>query len=79
MQLTLSPHFRRQWSRLPAPAQVKVARTLEKLRTGRGRRKGISRQRGQFEIKVSGDLRLLWHYAGAGQITVQAVVDHDAI
>ncbi len=74
MQLTLSPRFRRQWSRLPAPAQAQVAKALEKLHDGRGWRKGISSKPGVFELSVSGDLRLLWQYAGRGQIQVQAVV-----
>ena len=79
MRLTLTTHFRRQWSRLPAPAQAKVARALQKLHDGRGRRKGISSKVGVFEMRVTGDLRLLWQYAGAGQIQVHAVVGHDGI
>lgn len=79
MRLTLSTHFRRQWSRLPAPAQAKVARALEKLHDGQGRRKGITSRSGVFEIRAATDLRVLWAYAGAGQIEVQAVVGHDGI
>lgn len=79
MRLTLSTRFRRQWSRLPAPAQAKVAQALEKLRDGRGKRKGISSQPGLFELRVSGDLRLLWEYAGRDTIEVRSVVGHDGI
>ena len=79
MRLTLSSHFRRQWSRLPAPAQAQVARALEKLHLGTGKRKAIVTRPGTFEIRASGDLRVLWQYAGTGQIEVQSVVDHDGI
>lgn len=79
MQLTLSPRFRRQWSRLPAPAQAQVAKALEKLHDGRGWRKGITSQPGLFELRVSRDLRLLWEYAEQGTIEVAGVVDHDGL
>ena len=79
MRLTLTTHFRRQWSRLPAPAQAQVAKALEKLHHGTGKRKAIVTRPGTFEIRAAGDLRVLWQYAGAGRIEVQGVVDHDGI
>ena len=79
MRLTLTTHFRRQWSRLPAPAQAQVAKALEKLHRGIGKRKAIVTRPGTFEIRAAGDLRVLWQYAGMGQIEVQDVVGHDGI
>ena len=79
LTLTLSSHFRRQWSKLPAPAQAQVARALEKLHHGTGKRKAIVTRPGTFEIRAAGDLRVLWQYAGVGRIEVQSVVNHDGI
>ena len=79
MRLTLTTHFRRQWSRLPAPAQAQVAKALEKLHRGIGKRKAITTRPGTFEIRAAGDLRVLWNYAGVGRIEVQSVVNHDGI
>ncbi len=76
MEVALSRRFRRQWNRLPAAAQVQVARGLQKLRDGRGRRKGITTRPRVFELRVAGDLRLLWTYAGPGRIEVHEVVTH---
>lgn len=79
MQLELTPRFRRQWNRLAPDNQKRVALALGKLRAGRGIRKKLTRRTDVRELRVSGDLRLLYRGAGPDDIIVLGVGGHDTI
>ena len=78
MEMILSKRFKRQWRRLPPPAQTAVRKALDKLERGAGALKALSTHAGLYEIRVPHGLRIIVRRQGPC-LVVRAVGAHDPI
>ena len=74
----LSKRFKRQWRRLPGPAQAAVSKALHKLERGAGAMKALSTHPGLYEVRALHGIRIIVVPRGQS-LVVRAVGYHDPI
>ena len=76
--LILSKRFKRQWRRLPGPAQAAVSKALRKLERGAGAMKALSTHPGLYEMRALHGIRIIIQPQGQ-RLVVRGVGYHDPI